>query len=127
MYGFRVGISGEAGEPTTADVGAITPDRRRLDTERPHRVPHSGRISIPCCADPEAFLAQYREVTGFTEEQVNPRVMEYFFILAMAELLVQMVRGADALSRGRPKGIMASFLINSVAYFHEKYLEICTR
>ena len=78
-------------------------------------------------ADPEAFLAQYRELTGFTEEQVNPQVMEYFFILGMAELFVQMMKGADDLSRGQPKGIMAPFLTNSLCYFHEKYLEICAR
>lgn len=78
-------------------------------------------------ADPEAFLAEYRARTGFTEEQVNPQVMEYFFILGMAELFVQMMRGADALSRGESRGIMSSFLINSLSYFHDKYLEICTR
>ena len=55
-------------------------------------------------ADPEAFLAEYRELTGFTEEQVNPQVMEYFFILGMAELFVQMMQGADALSRGQAEG-----------------------
>ena len=55
-------------------------------------------------ADPEAFLAEYRERTGFTEEQVNPQVMEYFFILGMAELFVQMMQGADDLARGRAEG-----------------------
>ena len=78
-------------------------------------------------ADPEAFLAQYRELTGYTEEQVNPEVMEYFFVLGMAELFVQMMQGADALSRGHPRGIMSTFLVNSMCYFHERYLEICTR
>ena len=78
-------------------------------------------------ADPEAFLAEYRSATGFTEEQVNPEVMEYFFILGMAELFVQMMQGADALSRGEPRGIMSTFLVNSLSYFHDKYLEICTR
>jgi aminoglycoside phosphotransferase (APT) family kinase protein len=77
--------------------------------------------------DPEAFLAEYRELTGFTEEQVNPGVMEYFFILGMAELFVQMMRGADALSRGQARGIMSPFLVNSMCYFHEKYLDICGR
>jgi aminoglycoside phosphotransferase (APT) family kinase protein len=77
--------------------------------------------------DPEAFLAQYRELTGFTEEQVNPEVMEYFFILGMAELFVQMMQGADAVSRGQAKGIMSPFLVNSMCYFHEKYLDICGR
>jgi aminoglycoside phosphotransferase (APT) family kinase protein len=78
-------------------------------------------------ADPEAFLADYRERTGFTEDQVNPEVMEYFFVLGMAELFVQMMRGADDLSHGRSRGIMSTFLINSLSYFHDKYLEICTR
>jgi len=78
-------------------------------------------------ADPEAFLAEYRELTGFTEEQVNPQVMEYFFILGMAELYVQMMKGADGLSRGQGKGIMTTFLINSLCYFQERYLDICSR
>jgi aminoglycoside phosphotransferase (APT) family kinase protein len=78
-------------------------------------------------ADPEAFVAQYRELTGFSEEQVNVDVMKYFFILGMAELFVQMVKGADELSRGQSKSIMTPFLVNSICYFHEKYLEICSR
>jgi aminoglycoside phosphotransferase (APT) family kinase protein len=78
-------------------------------------------------ADPDAFLAEYRELTGFTEEQVNPEVMEYFFILGMADLFVQMMQGADAVSRGQTKGIMSPFLVNSMCYFHEKYLDICGR
>ncbi len=76
--------------------------------------------------DPEALLAGYRERTGLTEEQVNPQVMRYFFILGMAELFVQMMRSADALTRGQGKGIMTPFLINSLSYFHEKYLDICS-
>jgi aminoglycoside phosphotransferase (APT) family kinase protein len=78
-------------------------------------------------ADPEAFLADYRQLTGFTEEQVNPQVMEYFFILGMAELFVQMMQGADELSRGRAKGMMNTFLVNSLCYFQERYLDICSR
>ena len=52
--------------------------------------------------------------------------MRYFFILGMAELFVQMMRSADALTRGQGKGIMTPFLINSLSYFHEKYLDICS-
>jgi aminoglycoside phosphotransferase (APT) family kinase protein len=76
-------------------------------------------------ADPERFLEQYRNVTGYSEETVNVEVMKYFFVLGMAELFVQMMRGADAIGRGERKGIMNPFLINSLSYFHDKYLEIC--
>ena len=74
-------------------------------------------------ADPHAFLDEYRELTGYTEDQVNEDVMQYFFILGMAELFVQMMQGADALTRGRRAGIMAPFLVNSLCYFQERYLE----
>ena len=76
-------------------------------------------------ADPDYFLARYRDVTGLTEEQVNRGVMRYFFILGMAELMVQMMEGADALARGEPKPVMNTFLINSISYFHQNYVDIC--
>ena len=76
-------------------------------------------------ADADYFLARYRQVTGLSEEQVNPDVMRYFFILGMAELMIQMMQGADALARGEPKPVMNTFLINSISYFHQNYVDIC--
>jgi thiamine kinase-like enzyme len=78
-------------------------------------------------ADPEAFLAQYRELTGLSESQVNIEVIDYFFILGMAHLLSQIIEAAAALTMGKGRGVMASFLINSVSYFYEQYLEICSQ
>jgi aminoglycoside phosphotransferase (APT) family kinase protein len=76
-------------------------------------------------ADADYFLARYREVTGLSDEQVNPDVMRYFFILGMAELMIQMMQGADALACGEPKPVMNTFLINSISYFHQNYVDIC--
>lgn len=76
-------------------------------------------------ADPGAFIEEYRELTGYTADQVNEDVMQYFFILGMAELFAQMMQGADALTSGRRAGIMAPFLVNSLCYFQERYLSIC--
>ena len=78
-------------------------------------------------ADPQAFLDEYRALTGYTDEQVNEEVMAYFFILGMAELFVQMMHGAASLARGHRAGIMAPFLVNSLCYFQERYFGICTR
>ncbi len=78
-------------------------------------------------ADPERFLSMYRDRTGFTESEVNPEVMEYFFILGMAKLFCQIMEGAGALADGQGTGLMKSFLVNSMCYFHERYLKICSR
>jgi aminoglycoside phosphotransferase (APT) family kinase protein len=77
-------------------------------------------------ADPDGFLAEYRELMGYSEEQVNREVVDYFFVLGMALLFVQIMRGADSLAGGGRPGVMAMFLINSLSYFHGRYLEICT-
>jgi aminoglycoside phosphotransferase (APT) family kinase protein len=75
-------------------------------------------------ANPERFLARYRELSGYSEEQMNADVLRYFFILGMAKLFAQMMEGADAVAEGKG-GVMNVFLINSLCYFHGEYLEIC--
>jgi aminoglycoside phosphotransferase (APT) family kinase protein len=72
--------------------------------------------------DQEAFLAEYRELTGMTEEQLNPAVVEYFLIIGIAGPLMNMVRAADSLAKGESKGIMASYLINGVSLQYELFL-----
>jgi aminoglycoside phosphotransferase (APT) family kinase protein len=76
-------------------------------------------------ADRDYFLSRYREVTGFTEDEVNPEVLRYFFVLGMAELFAQMMKGADALAVGRGAGVMQMFVVNSMSYFQRKFVEIC--
>jgi aminoglycoside phosphotransferase (APT) family kinase protein len=78
-------------------------------------------------ADPEAFLARYRERTGFTEDQVNPDTLSYFYVLGMARLLAQMFAAADALAKGRPRGVMATYLMNGTAATTRAFVEIAQR
>ena len=75
--------------------------------------------------DPQRFLSTYRELTGLSETQVNSEVIDYFFMLGMASLFAQMMDGAAAIAEGRRSGLMNVFLINSLSYFHGKYLSIC--
>ncbi len=51
-------------------------------------------------ADPEAFLTRYRELTGYTEEQVNPAVMTYFLVLGVIGVVSQLSAAGAAMSRG---------------------------
>jgi aminoglycoside phosphotransferase (APT) family kinase protein len=78
-------------------------------------------------ADPEGFLARYRERTGFTEEQVNPETVSYFYVLGMARLLGQMFVGADALAQGRPRGVMATYMMNGTAATTRAFVDIARR
>jgi aminoglycoside phosphotransferase (APT) family kinase protein len=78
-------------------------------------------------ADPEGFLARYREKTGATEEQVNPETVSYFYILGMARLLAQMFAGADALALGRPRGVMATYMMNGTMATTRAFVDIARR
>jgi aminoglycoside phosphotransferase (APT) family kinase protein len=76
-------------------------------------------------ADPDRFLVRYRELTGLTEDEVNPQVMDYFFLVGMAHLFAQMMDGAAVVAEGQGGGVMNLFLINSLSYFQDRYLDIC--
>jgi aminoglycoside phosphotransferase (APT) family kinase protein len=78
-------------------------------------------------ADPDRFLARYRERTGFTEEQVNPDTLSFFYVLGMARLLGQMFTAADALFEGRPRGVMANYMINGTAATTRGFVDIARR
>jgi aminoglycoside phosphotransferase (APT) family kinase protein len=78
-------------------------------------------------ADPQTFLARYRERTGLTEEQVNPATVEYFLVIGMARLLVQILRALDAVASGGSRGVMATYLTNAVTHQYGLYLDVCRR
>lgn len=78
-------------------------------------------------ADPEAFLTRYRDRTGFTEEQVNPDTLSYFYVLGMARLLGQMFAAADALAKNRPRGVMATYMMNGTTATTKAFVEIAQR
>ena len=78
-------------------------------------------------SDPEAFLRRYREDTGLTEEQINPEVVEFFYLLGLIRLYGQMMEAADAVADGESRGVMATYLINGVSYQYGTYFEIARR
>lgn len=74
--------------------------------------------------DPEAFCAIYREVTGLSEEQVNPRVIRFFMLLGMVHLMEQMMDGGEAVAQGQHRGVMGPFLVAAVTHFRNLFLGI---
>lgn len=75
--------------------------------------------------DPEGYLAIYRELTGYTEEQVNPQVVRYFMLLGMVHLLEQMIDAAMAVARGEHRGVLGTYLLGSITHFRNLFLGIC--
>jgi aminoglycoside phosphotransferase (APT) family kinase protein len=75
---------------------------------------------------PEDFLARYRALTGYSEEQVNPVVVDYFLLVGMANLLSQMLHAADSIGRGG-RGGLGAYLINGICHQHALFMDICKR
>lgn len=74
--------------------------------------------------DPERFCAIYRELTGLSEEQVNPQVVRYFMLLGMVHLLEQMMDAAQAVTRGEHRGVLGTYLLGSITHFRNLFLGI---
>ncbi|MGD9998488.1 MAG: phosphotransferase family protein [Ilumatobacteraceae bacterium] len=76
-------------------------------------------------ADPEAFLARYRERTGFGEEAVNMDTMAYFSSLAAITVYAQVLGGAAALARGTNSGLMTTYTLNALTVGHGNFMAGC--
>ena len=50
--------------------------------------------------DVDTFLGRYREITGYTEEQINPAVMTYFLVLGVIGVVSQLSAAGAAMARG---------------------------
>jgi aminoglycoside phosphotransferase (APT) family kinase protein len=76
--------------------------------------------------DPEAFLARYRERTGFDEQAVNLTTMAYFSSLAAITVYAQVLQGAGALARGTNAGLLTTYTMNALTIGHSNFLAGCT-
>ena len=60
-------------------------------------------------ADLEAYLRTFREVTGFSEEAVNPMTFGYFTVLSTASVVSGMYDTLRGVANGERRGIAATF------------------
>jgi aminoglycoside phosphotransferase (APT) family kinase protein len=74
--------------------------------------------------DPAAFCARYRELTGLSEEQLNPHTIRYFTILGMATVLNQILSQKAAAASGELHSISAYYVSNAISYAHMQQLAI---
>jgi aminoglycoside phosphotransferase (APT) family kinase protein len=76
-------------------------------------------------ADPDGFLARYRERTGFPEEAVNHETMAYFSSLAAITVYSQVLAGAAAMARGQNAGLMTTYTLNALTVGHNNFMKGC--
>lgn len=117
-------LVGGSGDPVVIDWEFARVGDPREDLGYYTQIPIAPNVYA---GDPEGFLARYRERTGLSEEQVNPRTVEWFLVVGMARLLVQILRALDAVARGGTRGVLATYLVNAVSHQHRLFLDVCGR
>lgn len=73
-------------------------------------------------ADPEAFLAAYREVTGFGEAEVNQLTVGYFTVLSTIKILGTISAQLDKFALGENSGAMTALQIGSISFGHDNFI-----
>jgi len=73
-------------------------------------------------ADPERFLAAYREVTGFGEAEVNQLTVGYFTVLSSIKILGTISGQLDRFARGENSGVMTALQIGSISFGHDNFI-----
>ncbi len=78
-------------------------------------------------ADEDAFYSRYRELTGFTEEQVNPATTDYFLLLSASTVFVGVLEQLASLSKGETTGVTVAYMSPAVAGMHDVFLRAMKR
>ena len=63
--------------------------------------------------NPDDFLSRYREITGFSEEQVNPLVMTYFLVLGVIGVVSQIANVGSAMAKGETSSTNIAFNLDN--------------
>ena len=64
----------------------------------------------------EEFCRRYRELTGFTEAQINPVVITYFMVLGVIGVVRKLLEGGAAYARGTNHLLASLFNSRSIMY-----------
>jgi aminoglycoside phosphotransferase (APT) family kinase protein len=77
--------------------------------------------------DPEAFYAEYRELTGLSEEIVNTAAVDYFIMLAAGTVFMPVMEQLGLVSTGETTGMQVTYMSNAVAGMHNVLMSAMAR
>jgi aminoglycoside phosphotransferase (APT) family kinase protein len=76
-------------------------------------------------ADPEGFLARYRERTGTSELHINQATVGYFSVVSAVKVFGQLVEAMSAMGQGLTGGVMTTYNINAATIGHQNFIGAC--
>jgi aminoglycoside phosphotransferase (APT) family kinase protein len=68
------------------------------------------------------FCARYRELLGWSEEQLNPAVVVYFLVLGVVGTVRRLLEGGAAFARGENTLLTSLFNLNSISFGQSMWL-----
>ena len=73
--------------------------------------------------DVETFLSRYREITGYSEEQVNPEVMTYFIVMGVIGVVSQLAAVGTSMSRGEASSSNIAFTLDGILFAQAAWMD----
>jgi aminoglycoside phosphotransferase (APT) family kinase protein len=68
------------------------------------------------------FYPRYRELTGLSEEQVNPATVAYFTVLASDSVFINVIEQLAGVARGETTNMTITYMSNAVAGMHDVFM-----
>ncbi len=77
--------------------------------------------------DADAFFARYRELTGFSEEVVNPATVAYFTVLSSATVFFNLIAQTASMTRGETTAMSIAYMTNAMPFMHGVWIDSMQR
>ena len=73
------------------------------------------------------LLQPLPQLTGLSEEIINPATIDYFVMLAAATVFIPVVQQFEAVVKGESTGIMVTYMSNAIAGMHNVLMNAMAR
>lgn len=71
----------------------------------------------------DAFFSRYRELTGLSEEVVNPATVGYFTVLASRSVFNSVIGQTAAMSREETTAMSVAYMTNAIPFMHSMFID----
>jgi hypothetical protein len=73
--------------------------------------------------DSDAFFRRYREMSGLSEEVVNPATVAYFTVMASANVFMGVIRQTALMARGQSTAMSVAYMTNAIPFMHGVWID----